>query len=222
MNINSITITSLIKSGLWLTLAKVVSKLVTSLTLPILGRLLGPESFGIYTVALSLIQLAQNFSDLGVTVAIQRNGAQYQILGKAATGRLFGVGLALISLVSLALGLAVWIWQAFLVQSWLHELQVAPWLGIAAIVIAIQPFGAVPLLFLAGLQEFRSYALRSSLGLIVGNGIAVVATWQFGLAGAIWGLLLAALLQIVWSYLIVKPVLESKGIRVCQGFCVRV
>jgi O-antigen/teichoic acid export membrane protein len=206
-------IAKLIKGGAWLTLANIVSKLASALALPLLARLLGPESLGIYSVVFSLAQSAQSFSTLGADVAMQRNGAQHNTLGTDAVGRLFGVGLSLICLVNAVTGLGIWFFREPLAKHWLGQPDVIPWLGTTAILIALQPWGNIPLLFLSSLQDFRAYALRSSLGMIVSSAATVVLAWKFGLAGAVQGLLLAAIAQIFWSYLIVKPVLQNKGIR---------
>lgn len=206
-------IASLIKGGAWLTLANVVSKLASMLALPILARLLGPEALGIYSIVFSLAQSAQGFSSLGADIAMHRNGAQYKTIGTEAVGRLFGVGLSLICLVSALTGLGVWFFRAPLARHWLGQPDVTPWLGAAALLIGLQPFGNVPLLFLASLQDFRAYALRSSVGMVVTSTATVLLAWRLGLAGAVLGLILAAIIQILWSYLIVKPVLQIKGIR---------
>lgn len=206
------TITSLIKSGAWLSLANIISKLTSVVALPILARILGPQSLGIYNIVISLAQTIQNFSGMGIEIALQRNGAKHQKVGSEVIGRLFGVGFTLICSINAAMGIVVWLFRQPLAEHWLTEPRATPWFCVAAILAGLQPLGNVPLLFLVGLQDFRAYALRSSLGSIVGNTITLLSTWQFGLRGALGGLVLSALLQIVWSYLIVKPVLQSKAI----------
>ncbi|MBN3894914.1 MAG: oligosaccharide flippase family protein [Nostoc sp. NOS(2021)] len=207
------TITSLIKSGAWLSVANIISKLTNALALPIIARLLGPQSLGIYNIVISLAQTVQGFSGLGIEIALQRNGARHQTIGTEAIGRLFGVAFTLICSVNVVMGLGVWLFRKPLAEHWLTEPGVSPWLGAAAILAGLQPLGNIPLLFLVGLQDFRAYAIRSSLGLIVGNTVTLLSAWQFGLKGAIGGLILSAVLQIVWSYLIVKPVLQAKAIH---------
>jgi len=203
----------LIKSGAWLTLANVVSKLASVISLPILARLLGPESLGVYTVILSLIQSAQGFSSVGADIAIHRNSAQHQTIGAEVVGRLFGVGFALICLISVMTGLGVWIFREFLALHWLGQTNITPWLGSAAVLIVLQPFGNVPLLFLAGLHDFRAYALRSTGGIIVSSIVTVLLAWNMGLKGAVLGLVIVAIFQIFWSYILVNPVLQLKGIQ---------
>jgi O-antigen/teichoic acid export membrane protein len=206
-------ITSLIKGGAWLTLANVVSKLASMLVLPLLARLLGPEALGIYSIVFSLAQSAQGFTSLGADIAMHRNGAQYKTLGTEAVGRLFGVGFSLICLVSAITGLAVWFFRASLAQHWLGQPNVTLWLGAAAILIVTQPFSNIPLLFLASLQDFRAYALRSSIEMIFTGLLTVILAWQWGLGGAILGLVVAEIIQIPWSYFVAKPVLKVRGIR---------
>lgn len=207
------SITRLIKSGAWLSLANIISKLTSAFALPLLARLLGPQSLGIYNVVISLAQTIQGFSGLGTEIALQRNGAKHQTVGSVAIGRLFGVAFTFICSINALMGLGVWCFREQLAEHLLTEPGVAPWVGAAAILAVLQPLGNIPLLFLVGLQDFRAYAIRSSLGLIVGNTVTLLSTSQFGLRGAIGGLILSAVLQIVWSYLIVKPVLQARGIR---------
>lgn len=203
----------LIKGGAWLTLANVVSKISSAFTLPVLARLLGPEGLGIYSVVFSLAQSAQGFSSLGAEVVMHRDGAQYETIGKDTVGRLFGVGMTLVCIVSLALGVGTWVFKRQLAAYWLGQPEVEQWIGAAAVLIVLQPFGNIPLLFLASLQDFRAYALRSSLGIVSGSACTVALTWGLGLRGAVLGLILSIALQIIWSYLIVRSVLKAKEVR---------
>ncbi|HEY9302608.1 MAG TPA: oligosaccharide flippase family protein [Phormidium sp.] len=206
-------ISNLIKGGAWLTLANVVSKLASALVLPVLARLLGPEALGIYSIVFSLAQSAQSFSSVGADIAMHRNGAQYKTIGTEAVGRLFGVGLALICLVSAVTGLGIWLFREPLAQHWLGQPNVTSWLGAAAILIVVQPFSNIPLLFLASLQDFRAYALRTSVEMIVTSAFTALLAWKWGLYGAILGLVIAEIVQIPWSYFVAKPVLKARGIR---------
>jgi O-antigen/teichoic acid export membrane protein len=206
-------ITNLIKGGAWLTIASFISKVASAISLPMLARILGPESLGIYTIVSSLVQSACNFSGLGVDVAMHRNGAQYKTLGEEAVGRLFGVGLLMVFSTSIITALGVLIFREPLAVHWLGQANVSRWLAIAAVIIVLQPLGDVPLLFLASLHAFQAYATRSSIGIVLGSSISVALTWRFGLRGAVMGLLLVAFIQISWSYICVKPVLRATGIR---------
>lgn len=204
---------ALIKGGAWLAFAEFISKIASALSLPVLARLLGPESFGIYSVIFSLALSAQNISGLGVDIAMHRNGAQHKIIGTEAVGRLFGVGLSLVCLTSTIIGVSILLFHKELANNWLGKPEVAPWLALTSIVIVLQPFGNIPLLFLASLHAFRAYALRSSVSNILGNLVLVFFTWHFKLLGAVSGLISIAIIQIFWNYLVAKPVLRENRIK---------
>lgn len=206
-------IANFVKSGAWLILGTVSSKLASALSLPMLARLLGPESLGIYSIIVSLAQSAQSFSSVGADISIHRNGAQHQTIGLETVGRLFGVGFVLICIVSTITGVGVWVFREPLALHWLGQTNVTPWLEATAILIVLQPLGNVPLLFLAGLHDFRAYALQSTGGILVSSVATVLLGWKMGLAGAVLGLIIAAVFQIVWSFVLVSRVLQSKKIQ---------
>jgi O-antigen/teichoic acid export membrane protein len=205
-------VTKLIKGGAWLSMSSILSKIASALTLPALARLLGPELLGIYSIVFSLLQSAQSFSSLGVDVSIQRNGAQFDTIGGRAVGRLFSVGFVLIVVVNTVTAVGVFVFRQPLAHHWLGQSEVASWLAITAIIVFLQPLGNVPLLFLSGIQEFRAYAINSTLSVLVSSLLAVSLSYWFGLLGALLGIVVSSALQIIWSYLLVKPVLSSRGI----------
>lgn len=206
-------INALIRSNAWLSVASIISRITSGLTLPILARLIGPQSLGIYNVLVSLVQTVQGFTGLGIEVNLQRHGAKYQTVGAESTGRLFGISFILICTVNAIFGLGLWYFRHPIADNWLANADMANWLGVAGIITVLQPIGNTPLLFLASLQEFRSFAVGSSLGLIINNIVVLLLTWHFGLKGSVEGLIVAAFFQIILSYLLLKPVLQSKGIR---------
>src|SRR5215813_1031920 len=187
------TVVRLIKAGTWLTIANLVTRILSSLTLPLLARLLGPSALGIYSIVFATAQTGQSISSLGAEVVMHRNGAQYKTIGAESVGRLFGVGMAMVCIMSALCGLIVFIFRVPLAVHWLGRPELSTWLGIAALIILIQPLGAVPLFFLASLQDFRSFALRTSLGVFFSSAVTVALP--------------------IWSFLMVRPVLRDKAIR---------
>lgn len=206
-------IARLIKAGTWLTFANLVSRILSSLTLPVLARLLGPSALGIYSIVFAMAQTGQSVSSLGAEVVMHRNGAQYRSRGSEAVGRLFGVGMTLVCFMSALCGVMVFLFRELLAQYWLARPELSGWLGLAALLILVQPLGTVPMLFLASLQDFRSYALRSSLGIVISSAITVLLAWKYGLSGAVVGMIAGAFVQAGLSFLMVRPALRAKSIR---------
>lgn len=202
----------LFKGGMWLTLAEISAKLTSALSLPVLARVIGPESLGIYSIIFTLILTAKELGGLGVGLSIHRNGAQYKTIGSEAVGRLFSAGFILIFSGSAVLALVVWFLQDAVAQNLLGNAAISPFLLSAAILIVLQPLSEVPLIFLAALHQFRSYATQSSIAAILTNAVPLVAAWKLGLSGAILGLIIASILRIAFSYSIVRPVLKANEI----------
>ncbi len=160
-----------------------------------------------------MAQTGQTISTMGAEVGMQRNGAQHKRLGSEVIGRLFGVGFTIICFTSLLCGALVWVFRASLANQWLGKPELSSWLGAAALIIILQPFGWVPLVFLASLQEFRAYGLRSSIGVVFGSALVVLFAWRSGIKGAVTGMLVASAAQVLLSYLIVRPTLRARSIR---------
>ena len=94
---------------------------------------------------------------------MERNGSQHKTVGTEAVGRLFGVGLTIVVTVNTLVALAIYAWREPLARHWLGQVNVTDWLGAAAVLICLQPLGNIPLIFLASLQNFRAYALRTPM-----------------------------------------------------------
>jgi O-antigen/teichoic acid export membrane protein len=203
----------LFKGGAWLTLAEIAAKVSSALSLPVIARMIGPEHLGIYSIVFSLVLTAKDFSGFGVGLGIHRNGAQHKTIGVEAVGRLFSVGFSLIFAGSSVVALLVWIFRDPFAKSWLGNSAISPYLLGAAILIVVQPFSDVPLSFLAALHQFRAYAMQSSIAAIFSNIIPLALAWEYGLSGAIWGLIVASIFRIIFSCAIVQPVLRKNHIH---------
>jgi O-antigen/teichoic acid export membrane protein len=206
-------ISGLFKGSAWLAIGNTLAKLATAISLPILSRFLTPEFLGVYSVVILMSQSGFTLSTLGIDVTLQRDGAQYETLGSESVGRLFGVGLSLICLFSTITSVGIWIFRYPIAQHWLGKPEMAAWLGVSALLLLLQPFSDIPLLFLSSLRDFRSYSLRSSMEVIFTSITTVLFAQRWGIKGAVLGLIVAAIVKIPWSYVVVKPALNSKGIK---------
>jgi O-antigen/teichoic acid export membrane protein len=206
-------ISGLFKGSAWLVIGNTLAKLATAISLPLLSRFLTPEFLGVYSVVILMSQSGFTLSTLGIDITLQRDGAQYETLGNESVGRLFGVSLSLICLVSAITSVGIWIFRYPIAQYWLGKPEMATWLGASALLLILQPFSDIPLLFLSSLRDFRSYALRSSMEVVFTSITTVLFAKIWGIEGAILGLVVAAVIKIPWSYVVVQPALRNKGIK---------
>lgn len=65
------------KDTLWVLSGNVFNKVLGLVSFTILTRSLGPEMYGVYSIAISVLMLAGDLSDLGINSALIRYGAEY-------------------------------------------------------------------------------------------------------------------------------------------------
>lgn len=206
-------LTAILKGGAWLTLASLVQRLAGFLILPLLARLLDPTGLGTYSLIQQTIQTGDNFSRLGVDAAVHRNGSQHETLGKEAVGRLFGVGATLIISVATLLAFTLWLASSEIATHFLGEPKLKRWLPLAGLIIIITASADVPRLYLVALHAFRFYSIRDSTTVIVGGSITIILAFFFGLSGAIYGLLVTALIRLIWGGWLAFLLLREKQIH---------
>jgi len=203
---------NLLKSSFWVALSSIVTRLSGLIVLPILARQLDPTGLGLYNLVQNTVQTSDNLSRVGADAAIHRNGAQYQVIGHKAIGRLFGVGACLTIVTAGLIASSLWFYKTEIASIWLGEPRIEPWLGLTAFITIVTAIGNPSWFYMVALQAFRAYSIRTSAIAIFGAIATIILTWQFGLAGALWGLGFTALIQALLGWWLILPILKEKGI----------
>jgi O-antigen/teichoic acid export membrane protein len=210
---NSKGLRGIVKGTFWVILATVVTRFAGFIALPLLARLLSPSGLGLYNIIQSTVQTGDGLSRIGVDAAIHRNGSQYKTTGAKAVGRLFGVGTCLLIGTGSLIAISLWLFREALAIHWLGEAKVEPWLGLTAVIIFFTVIGNPSWFYLVALHDFRTYSLRTSVISITGAGLTVSLAWFFGFVGAIWGLVLTAIIQATWGWWLTLPILKKNAIE---------
>ncbi len=201
-----------LEGSLWLVIGNFLSRLSGLLLLPILARFLGPSNFGLYSLLQNTVQTADTLSRLGVDAAMHRNGSQYESFDKESTGRLLGVGSCLIVGAGVVIGLFIFL-NAHLVANFvLNEAKAAGWLYLTALTVILTAASTPSWVCLVALHAFKSHTIRTSISSILGALVTLLLTYPFGIAGALWGLTAAALIQFISGWCLTIPILRQKEI----------
>lgn len=203
----------LLKGSFWILIASLATRIAGLILLPILARKLEPAGLGIYGLVQQTMQTADNLGRVGLDLAIHRNGAQYQTLGKEETGRIFGVGGLLMIAVGGIFATALWLYPDDLAINFLGDAQLAPWLPIAGWGVLFLAIAAPASSYLAALQAFGAYAISTSASTMLGNAITILVAFNFGLGGALWSQSLTNLIQVVLGWSVSWSVFRQKGIK---------
>jgi O-antigen/teichoic acid export membrane protein len=210
---SSFSFKHLFNGSLWVILSTLMTRLSGLFLLPILARLLSPEGLGLYNLIQNTIQTGDGLSRMGVDAAMHRNGAQYEYIGVESTGRLFGVGAILMAGVGSLIAAVICVNPRLIAQNFLGEPKVEPWLGLVAMTIFTLAVGNAPLSYLSALHAFRTYSIRTSTISVISAIITIILACLYGLSGSIWGLSIAAFIQLFLGWTLTLPILKEKKIK---------
>ena len=207
------------KGSLLLSIAAIVVRLSGILVLIPLARLLGAEELGVYSLVFWIVQCVIVIGRIGVDVAMHRNGAQLYDTDPVATGRLLGTGSLLMGISFTTLSASVWIWRLPLAEHWLANKDAARWFGYAATMTFIEGMGLIAITGLLSIHQFRGNSIATSVGAIGRLLLSPLLAWQYGLQGALLGLVLGSLLQFVTALQSFWHGLKKYNIQLhCQEF----
>jgi len=163
----------------WTTLSMLLITMTQMIRLMVLGRILGPESFGLLAMMLVVTGFAELLSQMGLSEAlIQRPAPTHNELSS-----LYWLNIALGGLLYVTLLLATPLIATLYSTPQLEQL--LPWV---VLVFLISPWGIQFKALLQKQLHFRPLAIIEILAALVGTVLAIVLAWQgYGVWSLVWG-----------------------------------
>jgi O-antigen/teichoic acid export membrane protein len=190
------------RGGLFLFFGNASSTVILAVGIIIVARLLGPSSYGLYTLALVIPTLLVSLSDAGMNFALVRLPARLRAEGDfARANRFIRLGLLLKLAISTVAFIVCYLGSTLIARTVLNRPELGPFLQIASLMIVFQAvvdatsnsfIGQDLMQYSAGVQIMQA-VLKGTLGpalVLVGLGIAgalsgyVVSLAAAGLTGA--------------------------------------
>ncbi|HVW83831.1 MAG TPA: MOP flippase family protein [Bryobacteraceae bacterium] len=176
-----------VSSTSWVMLSTAARQVLTLVSASILGRLLGPSSYGLMGMAALISAFLLNFRDLGTVAAVIRGRSVSQSL----LSSLFWINFFLGILLSGSMLVIAYPAAAFF-----HEPRVTPIMQALAVTFWIASSGLIHNAILTREMAFRKIAIADIAAAVVGYGVAIPCA----LAGyGVWSLVFANLLTTVVS-----------------------
>jgi len=201
------------KGSIWLITTSFFVKLLSFITISVLAYFLSLEEVGIYTLIYSFVISLQGFSGLGVGLALQRfvskNENNPNAISSAFTSGFF------VQVVSLTIVFIVLIlFSDFFLRAYFNNLIDFKFYALAIIYLIFQAASEFIINLLVGLKEFRLHSLRLLLLSFLLFLFSFFGSYLFGLQGALVGLVVASMINLLISI--------SVLIRMSQKFNLRV
>ncbi len=184
-----------IRGVFWLTLFRGSSRIATFVRLAILGRLLTPAEFGFFGIAALLLALLEIITETGINVFLVQEKKHISEYINSAW---------LISILrGTVLGILIFFMAPF-ISVFFNAPQSTPIIALISLVPFIRGFiNPAIIIYQKELLFHREFQLRSFLFLVDVTVSIVVAFITRSAASFVWGLLVSAVFEVTFSYILI-------------------
>jgi len=181
------------QGGLFLFIGNTTSTVILTVGIIIVGRLLGPSSYGLYSLTLVIPILLVSLSDIGMSFALVRLPAKLRSEGNyARANRLVTLGFLLKLTISTIAFLVCYLGSTAIATIVLNRPELAPFLRLASLMVVFQALVDATMNSFIG-QDLMQYSagvqiIQATLKGTLGPALVLIG---FGITGAISGYVLS-------------------------------
>ena len=196
------------RGGFHLFLGVALSSVISALGTIILVRLLTPDQYGLYAIALMPPALIGLFRDWGINFSMIKYSAQYKSANKTADmKRVLAAGLLFESVLGTLLSITCFLLASFLAMNVFHRPELQPLIGITSLTILAMALLIAAQSAFTGFERMELSSLTMVIQSIVKSSIApLLVFFGYGTLGAVLGhttsFLIAGILGILITYVI--------------------
>jgi O-antigen/teichoic acid export membrane protein len=197
---------------------KIASKMVGIVGSLLLIRLLTPEGYGDYNIAMIAPGLLNTFFNLGINAALTKMLAEYKMQGKFGMLKAYSsTGLSFILCLSVGLTIFCYLFADFFAVYLIDKPSIAPLIRVASLLITARMMYVNAEAILIGLDATKEYALimilMEILNATLPNVLIVSGLGVFGaLVGVGLGTLSVGIVSILVIYRIVRKMVKDASI----------
>ncbi len=171
----------------WTTLSMILVTITQMIRLIVLGRILGPEAFGLLAMMLVVIGFAELLGQMGLSEAIIQRPDPTHIELSSLYWLNIALGGLLYTILLLVTPLVATLYSTPELE------QLLPWVALAFL---ISPWGVQFKALLQKQLQFKPLAIIEILAAVVGTALAIVLAWQgHGVWSLVWGQLAQSLVM---------------------------
>lgn len=211
----------LARGAFWAIVATGASRILALLTSVIAARLLGRDKFGELGVIQSTVVLFGTLAGLGLGLTTTKYIAEFRRIDPPKAGRLIGLCLLVaivsgLSICAVVVGIAPW-----LAAKTLAAPQLAPLLRIGSLLILLNGINGAQIGALSGFEAFRRIAeVNVKVGIIT-FPFVVGGTLAWGVEGAVWGSVVATVVNLWLNHRALKIETDRAGILISMTGCLQ-
>lgn len=188
----------------WSLLGTALSKLCSTVSWIVVGRMLGKESFGELNMVQSTVGLFGAAAGMGMGMAAAKYVAQYRDTDATRAGRFIGLASATTWMTASVLTLALVALAPWLARETLGAPHLAPYLVISSILLLFSGIAGAQNGTLIGLESFKAIATINVIVGLTSFPMLLLGAYLGGVTGALWALVVSAVLNCLLNFIYVR------------------
>lgn len=207
-----------LSGSFWMLAANVAWRIPTAISTIMVGRILGPQAFGEYSLALNTTYVTANFAGLHLQTTATKYIAEYRNSDPERTARFLGLTQVLTLLSGYLASIGLFFSAPWLAGSVLGHPQLTTALELGSVLLFFTIRGNVQDYSVAGFENFRGIALVNILRGLGTPILCIPLALVYGSEGAIAGLAIVAALAFLWQFILQRDTRRRAGITVMLRF----
>jgi lipopolysaccharide exporter len=197
------------KGGIHLLWGLVVSTIISAVGTIFIARLLSPDSYGLYAIAINAPNLFANFRDWGINTALIKYSAQYNTQNQTKIRGIFLSSILFEIIIGLILTILAFVLSSFLASTF-NRPNITPLIQIVSITVLLGALINISTAAFTGLEKMHLNSFVLIVQSIVKTGLIIALVLiGFGTTGAVWGFTTAVLFASLTGMLFMLTIYKS-------------
>lgn len=183
--------TRVLRGSLWSLAGSLVSRILALGAALLVARMLGKASYGELGILQSTIGMFGTVAGFGMGTTAVKFVAEFRNTDPVKAGKIITLSSIVSWSMGITLGAALFLLAPWLAQSSLAAPELTPYIQLSALLLLLNAVSGAQTGVLSGFEAFRKIAWVNGLTGLLNFPLVVGGAMFFGLAGVIWGMIIA-------------------------------
>ncbi len=202
----------LFRGAAWGVFGAVFTRLLALLLSVAIARILQTERFGQFLIIQNTLGMFGVFAGLGLGVVATKFAAELHHRDAERLGRILGLVQIVALFGSVAIAFVLAMLAPVIATHGFHRTELTPYVRIVAATVVFLTLEGCNTATLFGLEHIKQSVQGTLLSASLSLPVALLLTSQFGLEGAVYGVLLSSIMQWVVSHVVLSRALRERGV----------
>ena len=210
----SATYKEFIHGSFWSILGSIISKLIVFISWILIGRILGPENYGVFGIIRNTVIMFISFAGFGLGVTASKFTSEYLNKDKEKVQRIIGLTVSFSLMVGAIIGILVFILSPWIATDILKRPEVCIDLRITSLILFFSSLNGAQIGILQGLEAFKSIAIINIIQAMSSFPVFVIGAKYDGVRGAVIAFTFYNVIICILSHISLKKQLRTNELKI--------